>query len=100
MCFCSLQGSQLPVCVFWDASAAGTQLAPSLAPRLVQCQCCECTGGKGNWSEGGCQEVQEQDRHDEIVVCRCHHLSSFGVLVVCANICILDSRLSKPQHWD
>ena len=51
-----------PVCVSWDFKAAN---------------------GSGNWSEKGCTlVVSKDDKGSEIVLCRCNHLTNFGVLVV------------------
>lgn len=37
----------------------------------------------GDWSDAGCKPVRPEDREKDIVLCRCNHLSTFGVLVVC-----------------
>ena len=46
-------------CVFWDVNASN---------------------GLGDWSEDGCQH--NATLSDGRVVCRCNHLTNFGVLVV------------------
>ena len=35
--------------------------------------------GRGDWSSKGCKS---QDRKKDVILCRCNHLSTFGVLVV------------------
>ncbi|SMN12383.1 hypothetical protein SPBRAN_829 [uncultured Candidatus Thioglobus sp.] len=84
-CTFIVQDSQLPVCVFWDKNAAGTYIRTyqpiiMLSVYLLQLCACYVGGGMGNWSSEGCEMV---DRHINTVICRCNHLSSFGVLVVC-----------------
>lgn len=38
--------------------------------------------GRGDWSKDGCNIVPETGRYQDIVVCECNHLSTFGVFVV------------------
>lgn len=35
-----------------------------------------------DWSSDGCKEVQDGDKIGNGVICRCNHLTTFGVLVV------------------
>ena len=35
----------------------------------------------GNWSTKGCT-LMSVDNDDEVIVCRCNHLTNFGILVV------------------
>lgn len=40
------------------------------------------TEGKGDWSKDGCNLLDENGKYQDIVVCECDHLSTFGVFVV------------------
>ena len=41
-------------------------------------------GGRGDWSNKGCSNATMNDelRSQDIVICKCNHLSTFGIFVV------------------
>ena len=44
--------------------------------------------GRGDWSNEGCSNatMNEELRNQDVVICRCNHLSTFGIFVVhCGN---------------
>ena len=42
------------------------------------------SGGKGDWSNEGCSNATMNDelRSQDVVICKCNHLSTFGIFVV------------------
>ena len=45
------------------------------------------TGGRGDWSNEGCSNATMNDelRDQDVVICKCNHLSTFGIFVVRLN---------------
>lgn len=41
-------------------------------------------GGRGDWSNEGCSNATMNDelRSQDVVICKCNHLSTFGIFVV------------------
>ena len=41
-------------------------------------------GGRGDWSNEGCSNATMNDelRDQDVVICKCNHLSTFGIFVV------------------
>ena len=52
-------------------------------------------GGRGDWSNEGCSNATMNDefRDQDVVICKCNHLSTFGIFVV--SILILRSIILK-----
>ena len=45
-------------------------------------------GGRGDWSNEGCSNATMNDelRDQDVVICKCNHLSTFGIFVVRSQI--------------
>ena len=53
-------------------------------------------GGRGDWSNEGCSNATMNDkvRNQDVVICQCNHLSTFGIFVVSLEniICIYSNE--------
>lgn len=64
----------------------------------------EYLDGRGDWSNEGCSNATMNDelRDQDVVICKCNHLSTFGIFVVRLSIRLdfVNKILSEIQNTE